>query len=159
LKKENIFLECMHILYSKDMKIYHRDIWEQIQPPDLGANGCVFCEPWLEKDYVIFETEHWRVMNNKYPILGLLEHIMAVPKKHIKLAYEIPTEVMAEYPKVEKFVSDFFEWKSYFTFMRESLQNRSLEHIHYHFLPGKMNYKHLEYILLEQGFTNQLDSE
>lgn len=118
----------------------------------------MFCEAYIEKEYVIYETEHWRVLHNKYPILGLPQHIMAIPKKHIKFAYEIPADVMAEYPKVEKFVNDFFKGNSYFMFMRESLQNRSLEHIHYHFLPGKMNYKHLEYILLEQGFTNQLDS-
>jgi len=84
---------------------------------------------------------------------------MAIPKKHYKFAYEIPSEVMAEYPEVEKFVYNFFDGESYFTFMRESIQNRSLEHIHYHFVPGKINYKHLEYLLLDQGFTNQLDSE
>lgn len=141
------------------MKIHRRDIWEQTQPVDLWASGCPFCDTYLEREYLIFETEHWRVLHNKYPILWLREHIMAIPKLHLKYAFEIPAEVMAEYPHVEKFVSDFFDWKSYFTFMRESLQNRSLEHIHYHFLPGKMNYKHLEYILLDQGFTNQLDSE
>lgn len=81
---------------------------------------------------------------------------MAVPKSHIRLAHEIPPEVMAEYPKIEKFIYDFYNGKPYFTFMRESIQNRSLEHIHYHFLPGKINYKHLEYLMVEQGFTNQL---
>ena len=141
------------------MKLHTRNIWEQTQPSDLGSSACVFCEAFLDKHYVIFETEHWRVIHNKYPILWLREHIMAIPKQHIKYAYEISAEIMGEYPQVEKFVSDFYAGASYFTFMRESLQNRSLEHIHYHFLPGKMNYKHLEYILLEQGFTNQLDSE
>lgn len=141
------------------MEIHSRNIWEQMQPADLGANKCVFCEEHIEKEYILFETRFWRVLHNKYPILWLTEHIMAVPKTHIKMAFEIPAEIMAEYPQVERFVYDFFAGKSYFTFMRESLQNRSLEHIHYHFLPGKMNYKHLEYILLEQGFTNQLDSQ
>lgn len=141
------------------MKLLKREIWDEIQPERLWAEKCVFCEEYIEKEYVIFETTHWRVLHNKFPVLGLKEHIMAIPKKHIKFAYEIPSEVMAEYPKVEKFVADFFDGWSYFTFMRESLQNRSLEHIHYHFLPGKLNYKHLEYVLLDQGFTNQLDSE
>lgn len=80
---------------------------------------------------------------------------MAIPKQHIKFAYEIPSEIMAEYPEVEKFVYKYYNGWAYFTFMRESIQNRSLEHIHYHFLPGKINYKHLEYILLEQWFTRQ----
>lgn len=141
------------------MKLLRRDLWEQTQPQDMWASTCVFCEENIEKEYIVFETKHWRVLHNKYPILWLSEHIMAIPKMHIKMAYEIPASVMEEYPEVEAFVYNFFAGKSYFTFMRESLQNRSLEHIHYHFLPGKMNYKHLEYILLEQGFTNQLDSE
>lgn len=140
------------------MKLLARDIWEQTQPWDLGASTCVFCEAYIEKEYIIFETEHWRVLHNKYPVLWLREQIMAIPKNHIKCAYEIPPEVMAEFPQVEKFVSDFFAEKRYFMFMRESLKSRSLEHIHYHFVPGKINYSHLEYILLEQGFVNQLDS-
>ena len=37
------------------------------------------------------------------------EHIMAIPKAHIKLAYEIPTEVMADYPNIERFVYDFYD--------------------------------------------------
>jgi len=77
---------------------------------------------------------------------------MAIPKRHVKMAYELTTKEMAEYPTVEKFVYDFYKWWSYFTFMRESIQNRSLEHIHYHFLPGKISYNDLEYMLKKQGF-------
>lgn len=141
------------------MKLFSRNIWELTQPADLWNENCVFCEEHLETPYQIFETTYWRVLHNKFPVLWLKEHIMAIPKKHFRFAHEIPAEVMAEYPKVEKFVYDFYNGASYFTFMRESLQNRSLEHVHYHFLPGKMKYKHLEYILTEQGFTNQLDSD
>ncbi|MCH8519119.1 hypothetical protein LAT59_05160 [Candidatus Gracilibacteria bacterium] len=141
------------------MRLYHRDIWENTQPEDLGGMNCPFCDKNINKEYIIFETKYWQVIHNKFPVLGLKEHIMAIPKAHIRLAHEIPAEIMAEYPLVEKFVYDFYQGGSYFTFMRESLQNRSLEHIHYHFLPGKINYKHLEYILGEQGFINQLASE
>lgn len=141
------------------MKLLSREIWENTQPIDMGNSTCPFCEEYIDRDYVIYETQYWRIIHNKFPVLWLREHIMAIPKAHIKLAYEIPTEVMADYPNIERFVYDFYDGWSYFTFMRESLQNRSLEHIHYHFLPGKINYKHLEYLMCEQGFTNQLDSE
>ncbi len=87
------------------------------------------------------------------------EHIMAIPKKHYILAKDISDEVYVDYRNVEKFVSDFYENKNYFTFMRETVQGRSLEHIHYHFLPGILYYNALEKMLLEQWFTNQLDSE
>lgn len=140
------------------MKLFDRKIWENIQPADLWSKQCAFCEENLEKEYCIYETEHWRILHNKFPVLWLRNQIMAIPKYHYKMAYEIPEHVMADYVNIEKYVYDFYKWWSYFTFMRESIQNRSLEHIHYHFLPGKINYKHLEYILMDQGFTNQLDS-
>lgn len=77
---------------------------------------------------------------------------MAIPIKHIKLSHEIPSEVMSEYPEVLKFIHDFFLWKKYFSFMRESVESRSLEHLHYHFLPGKVGYNDIEYFLKKQGF-------
>jgi diadenosine tetraphosphate (Ap4A) HIT family hydrolase len=137
------------------MKLYKRDIWEKTQPEDLWKHACKFCNEHIDTSYQIYETEHWRVIHNKFPVLGLKNQLMAIPKKHYKMAYEIPAEVMAEYPTIEKFVYDFYQWGSYFTFMRESIQNRSMEHIHYHFFPEKVNYKHLEYLLLDQGFTQQ----
>lgn len=136
------------------MKLQSRNIWDKVQPEDLGKSSCPFCMD--KSEYLIYETEYWKVLHNKYPVLWLKTQLMAIPKAHFKYAHEIPAEVMAEYPKVEKFIYDFYQGWSYFTFMRESIQNRSLEHIHYHFLPGKMNYRHLEYILLDQGFTQQI---
>ena len=82
---------------------------------------------------------------------------MAAPKKHFILAKDMPKEVFADYKNVEIFVADFYKDQNYFTFMRESLRSRSIEHLHYHFLPGQLFYKHLENMLLEQGFQNQFD--
>lgn len=140
------------------MKLFDREIWEKTQPKDLWKSQCAFCSEYIDLSYQIYETTHWRVLHNKFPVLWLKTQLLAIPKEHYTLAHEIPAEVMAEYPKIEKFVYQFYKWWPYFTFMRESLQNRSMEHIHYHFLPGKINYKHLEYVLLDQGFTNHLDS-
>ncbi len=63
------------------------------------------------------------------------EHIMAFPKTHYILAKDIPEEVFADYKNIEIFVADFYRDTPYFTFMRESVEGRSIEHIHYHFLP------------------------
>lgn len=51
------------------MKFHKRDIWEKTQPEDLGLEKCVFCDPYIEKEYIIYETRHWRVLHNKYPVL------------------------------------------------------------------------------------------
>jgi diadenosine tetraphosphate (Ap4A) HIT family hydrolase len=139
------------------MKFYSRKKWDIEQPKDLWANICIFCErkSWGTKEYIIWEWKHWFISHNKFPVLGLKNQLIAIPKRHVKMAHELNNKEMQEYPTVEKFIYDFYKWWEYFTFMRESIQNRSLEHIHYHFLPWKLNYKHLEYILLEQWFTQK----
>ncbi len=139
------------------MKLYPRNFWEQNYPEDKMSNACPFCEE--ENEYIIHSTQYWNITHNKFPILGLREHIMAVPKEHFIYAKDMPNEFFADYKNIEQFVSDFYWEKPYFTFMRESLSGRSIEHLHYHFLPGKMYYKVLENMLKDQGFTNQLDSD
>jgi len=139
------------------MKLYSREKWDLEQPQDQWASSCAFCLNLSDtkNQYTIWRWKYWLICHNKYPVLGLKNQLMAVPRRHVKMAYQLNNDEMLEYPTVEKFIYDFYKWGPYFTFMRESIQNRSLEHIHYHFLPGKINYKHLEYLLLEQGFTDQ----
>ena len=135
------------------MKIYKRTDWLETAPADFWKEKCPFCTKREdEPEYIRWEWKHWYIMNNKYPILGLDTHFMAIPKRHIKLAHDISPEEMSEYPKVEKVIYDFFEGKKYFTFMRESLESRSLEHIHYHFVPGWIPYDDIEIMLKKQGF-------
>jgi diadenosine tetraphosphate (Ap4A) HIT family hydrolase len=139
------------------MKLYSRKVWENSQQKYNSTHDCIFCTE--KSDYYIDETLHWRIIHNKFPILGMKEHIMAIPKKHYTLAKDIPDEVFLDYRNVEKFVSNFYGNINYFTFMRETISGRSIEHIHYHFLPGMLYYNSLEKMLEEQGFTNQLDSD
>ncbi len=131
------------------MNLQSREYWENNKPADMWASNCPLCS---EKENLMYETLHWKVLQNKYPILGLAHHLMAVPKKHILLAKEIPDEVFLDYKNIEIFMSEFYKNQDYFTFMRESIHGRSLEHIHYHFLPGQIWYKDLENMLWKQGF-------
>lgn len=139
------------------MKLYERHHWENNYPEDKSQKNCPFCES--ESEYYIYETKHWRIMHNKFPILWLKQHLMASPKHHYILAKDMPSEVFEDYRNVEIFIANFFWKASYFTFMRETVDGRSIEHLHYHFLPGKLFYKNLEIMLREQGFKNQLDLE
>ncbi len=79
-------------------------------------------------------------------------HIMAVPKRHVIYAKDLTSEELSDYKAVEAFVYDFYTQQnlSYFTFMRESLEGRSIEHLHYHFLPGKLYYEEIEDMLKKQ---------
>ena len=132
------------------MKFHDRTQWDQNRPSDLWANNCPFCNK--NSEYTIWEGKYWYVMHNKYPILWLKTHLMAIPKRHIKMAHDITSLEMWEYPEVEKYIHEFFWENRYFTFMRESLEARSLEHIHYHFLPWQISYYDIENFLKKQWF-------
>ena len=84
---------------------------------------------------------------------------MAIPHRHVILTSDLTDEEYIEFREVEKFVKDFYWEKEYFMFVRESRKSRSLEHLHYHFVPGRIYYDDIEEMLIRQGFTNQLASE
>lgn len=140
------------------MKIYSRSIWHTDRPEDLGKESCPFCSP-ENAEYIMFQTDYWLLVQNKFPILGLKQHIMAVPKRHVILSKDLSHEELSDYGNILWYVHDYFWDQDFFSFLRESREARSLEHLHYHFLPGQMRYKSLEKMLEKQGFTNQLDSE
>jgi hypothetical protein len=48
---------------------------------------------------------------------------------------------------------DFYGDDNYFSFTRETMWTRSLEHFHTHFLPGCVREKYLTQMLGEQGIT------
>lgn len=131
------------------MKQINRDDWEKLKPKDKWATNCPLC---LETDNIIFETLHWRIVHNMFPICGLKNHIMALPKRHEILSKDLSSEEYLDYKNVERYISDYYGAQDYFTFMRETLNGRSLEHLHYHFLPWQIWYKNIEAMLKQQWF-------
>jgi diadenosine tetraphosphate (Ap4A) HIT family hydrolase len=61
---------------------------------------------------------------------------MAVPKEHIIFNYDLTDNHLIELREVHKRVKEFFGEENYFSFTRESMldENRSVEHLHTHFL-------------------------
>jgi len=78
--------------------------------------------------------------------------MMAIPYRHTILSSDLHDEEYLELKEVEKFMKDFYKEKEYFMFVREARESRSLEHIHYHFLPGRIPYDDIEIILKKQWF-------
>jgi hypothetical protein len=56
--------------------------------------------------------------------------------------------------EVQKFINNYYWDKEYFSFMRETLWKRSIEHLHYQYLPWVLRTSRIEAILKEQGFWN-----
>ncbi|NDK10138.1 hypothetical protein GW846_05175 [Candidatus Gracilibacteria bacterium] len=131
------------------MNTQSREYWEKNKPTDLGASNCPLCQ---EAENILYETKHWKIIKNKYPILGLDNHCMAIPKEHVIFAKDLSDVQYLDYKNVEHYMFSYFKNSDYFTFMRESLSGRSLEHLHYHFLPGQIWYKDVESMLQKQAF-------
>lgn len=101
--------------------------------------NCPFCSDLEEANEVIFKTKFWKVVYNKYPYFWNKKWLLAFPKKHIKFTWELTPEIFWDFVEVQKFMKKFFDWEEYFSFIRESKWNRSVEHLHYHFLPWALS--------------------
>lgn len=119
---------------------------------DLSRDNCPFCDLESQWDCVIWKWKYWFVQHNKYPYLWLKDHLMAIPYSHKIFSYELSREEFAEMKDVQIFIKDFYWEKEYFSFLRETLSKRSIEHIHYQYLPWVLRTSRLEKILKEQWF-------
>lgn len=121
------------------MKLFNRKIWTWNL---IWKKNCPFCK--LDKDekkLLIYETKYWEIRHNKYPYYWDKRHLMSIPKKHRKYAYELNNEELKDYKKIELFMKDYYNWEQYFSFIRHTTWWRSIEHLHYHYLPGILLYK------------------
>ena len=113
-------------------------------------HDCPFCLG--ENDKIYWQWKYWKIIPNKFPYSGDKFHIMAIPIRHVSFAYQLTAEEFSELSEVHNFVKEFFANKEYFSFTRESLWNRSVEHLHMHFLSWILKGKFLRKMLEMQGF-------
>lgn len=128
------------------MKQQDRNIWmKHIEKNGIiGEKDCPFCK---RDEYLLQEFHFWNVLKNKYPYKNLEKHILLVPKRHIDHAKYLLPEELAEIPEIEKYIERYFSGEDYFSFTRHTNEGKSIEHIHYHYLPGKLYSDKLESIL------------
>ena len=130
---------------------YHDKIWYSV----IGEENCPFCNPEETKNTLVETFDYWKIILNKYPYSGQENHLMAVPIRHVQFVEEISDEEFAELPKIHKFMKEFYKEageKDYFSATRETMGNRSIEHYHMHFIPGRLQGKFLRCMLQNQGF-------
>ena len=117
---------------------HDRDIWNKIILSNgiIWKKNCPFC--WIdenEKKLLIFETNFWEIRYNKYPYGWVKKHLLVLPKRHIGLAKELDDTELLDLKNIHNFLYKFYEWKKYFSFLRETFEWRSIKHLHYHYLP------------------------
>lgn len=132
------------------MEFWSREEWAKIMPKDLWKSNCPFCKI---RDLEIWRWKYWFICHNKFPICWSKKHLMAIPLRHVIYTKDLTTQEWSEFKKVEEYMFNIYKWWHYFSFIRENTESRSLEHLHYHFLPAAMQYDHLEKIMLNQTKT------
>lgn len=133
---------------------YKKILWDKKM---IGKECCPFCEPDKYVNIVLWRGKHWQIIQNKFPYSGTTEHIMAVPLLHKAFSTELTIEEFWELSEIHSFMKSFFADKHYFSCTRESISNRTIEHLHIHFIPGKLQGKYLRKMLQNQGFPIDQD--
>jgi len=106
--------------------------------------NCPFCTE-LNKKEILFSSKFWIIAYNKYPYFWDKKGLLSFPKRHIKLTVELNREELADFIEVEKFMLSFYDQEDYFSFIRQTKSNKSVEHIHYHYLPWTPSAKEIEW--------------
>ena len=100
---------------------------------------CPFCK---EDKLILNKTKHWYIMYNKFPYYWDKVHLMAIPKRHLEFTKELNKEELTDFNNIEIFMKDYYKWeKNYFSFIRQSTWWRSVEHLHYHYLPWHISFQ------------------
>lgn len=127
----------------------HKAMWGK---KIYGKDDCPFCFPQQEDNERLWNGEYWSIFYNKYPYSWNDQHLMAVPNKHKHFSHELTHDELSELSTVYAFMHDYFWDNHYFSFTRESFANRSVEHLHIHFLVGKLQGRFLRKMLELQGY-------
>lgn len=134
-------------------EIWTREEYHQIKGKKIyGQDDCPFCNEALQRDNTFWIGNFWKIVYNTFPYSGEKNHLMAIPKRHIVFSYELSQDEISELGEIYKQMKDFYWESQYFSFTRESMANRSVEHLHIHYLAGKLQGKYLRNMLMKQGF-------
>lgn len=110
-----------------------------LQKNYFTKENCPFCALNLSETHEIFsETNFFKIIFNKYPYFDEnWVNLLVFPKRHIEFTSEFFPEEMADFVEVEKIIQKFYKEKNleYFSFIRQTKSNKSVEHLHYHYLP------------------------
>jgi diadenosine tetraphosphate (Ap4A) HIT family hydrolase len=134
-------------------KFFLREQWHKIKPDDLWEKDCPFCDMESEKeDLIIWQWRYFHIRHNKYPYLWLKNHLLVIPYRHIKYSRELNKKELTDLRNVEVFMKNYYKDWDYFSFLRETSWAKSLNHLHYHFLPWKIIDKDIEFMLKKQWY-------
>ena len=122
------------IFIQRNMIFWDREKYVK-QKLYFTKKNCPFCIYSKDEEKLfLYETDYWKIIYNKFPYYWN-KHLMAIPKRHIKFTTELNKNELIDYKNIEIFIKDFYKEKNYYSFIRQTTWWRSVEHLHYHYLP------------------------
>lgn len=118
----------------------------------LGKDECPFCDSVSQAGHTVWKGKYWYILRNIFPYSGDGDHLMAVPYDHKAFSHELTADEIVELADIYAFMKSYYWEKQYFSCTRESFANRSIEHFHMHFIPGKLQWKFIRKMLELQWF-------
>ncbi|MBC7503389.1 hypothetical protein H7169_00245 [Candidatus Gracilibacteria bacterium] len=118
----------------------------------FGKEDCPFCIDLKTNERVLWKGYYWAIIYNLYPYTHGAKHLMLIPIRHACFSHEITNTEYSELHESYDFIEKFYNGDSYFSFTRESISERSVEHVHTHFISGQLKRKTLVEMLKAQGF-------
>ena len=122
----------MTVARSRKNNIAYKKYREERKHIDL----CQFCEIQAGHEQFISETEHFKIITNKFPYVTwekhpVIEHLMIIPKQHVDSLRDLSFDESKEYIDL---ISDY-EFNGYNLYARPaSSKTRSVVHQHTHLI-------------------------
>ena len=131
------------------MKFWTSQEWWKIKPDDLCESDCPFCSDRWE--YTIWKWEYFYITHALYPYNGNTDHLLVIPYRHVRETNLLTHNEFASLKEVEIFMKEYYSaHDDYFSFIRETKWNKSVAHLHYHFLPGQITTKAIAEMIQKQ---------
>ncbi len=119
----------------------------------LWISECPFCTlKHKHTENIIWEWKYWFIRVCLSPYTWNKQHLLAIPNTHRILPSELSNEELLDMRNVHQFVEKYFWDQTYFSCLRDTMGNRSVEHLHHHFIAWKLQWKYLRSMLMNQGF-------
>lgn len=128
------------------------EVLKKTELHDLGKANCPFCNQEVNNERIIWRGESFYVMHALCSYAWVKNHVMAIPYKHSKYTHEMTKEEFSGLKEVEEFIKNFYGEEEHFSFIRETMWARSLEHLHYHFLPWVIKESQMSDVLRSQWY-------
>lgn len=96
---------------------------------------CLFCEKINRKDDLLFESHHFMIIRDGFPVTE--GHSLIIPKRHVNKITELTLEEFSELNSIFKRLEDVYKTDYNIGINCGIDAGQTIEHLHIHFIPRR----------------------